>query len=60
MEKKIYNTPYLRIVTLRTPRILAASEVVDIDNNSNISSGADIGAKSTSFGLWGDDEDTEE
>lgn len=58
MKKKAYNTPYLRIVTVRTPRILAGSESIPATTDNPITDNDvdDIGAKGTSMGFWGDEE----
>ena len=58
MNKTLYITPTVRVVRVNAPRLLVhsidkeADVIIDDDNN--------VGAKGTSFGLWGDDEEAEE
>lgn len=59
MDKTLYITPTMRVVRVNAPQLLVSSIDKDPDNTP-ITDGNDIGAKGTSFGLWGDDEDTEE
>lgn len=59
MNKTLYITPTMRVVRVNAPQLLVSSIDKDPDNTP-ITDGNDIGAKGTSFGLWGDDEDTEE
>lgn len=58
MKKKAYNTPELHIITLRIPRILAASESIPVTSDDPITSEdvEDIGAKGTSMDFWGDED----
>lgn len=59
MDKTLYITPTMRVVRVNAPQLLVSS--IDKDPTEGpINDGNDIGAKGTSFGLWGDDEETEE
>lgn len=49
----------MRVVRVNAPQLLISS--IDKDPTEDpINNGDDIGAKGTSFGLWGDDEEAEE
>ena len=59
MDKTLYITPTMRVVRVKAPQLLVSS--IDKDTTEGpIENGSDIGAKGTSFGLWGDDEEAEE
>lgn len=59
MDKTLYITPTMRVVRVNAPQLLISS--IDKDPTEDpINNGDDIGAKGTSFGLWGDDEEAEE
>lgn len=59
MDKTLYITPTVRVVRVKAPQLLVSS--IDKDTTEGpINNGDDIGAKGTSFGLWGDDEEAEE
>ena len=58
MDKTLYITPTMRVVRVNAPQLLVSS--IDKETDGPIENGDDIGAKGTSFGLWGDDEEAEE
>ena len=59
MNKTLYITPTVRVVRVKAPRLLVNSIDKETDDPI-IDNGDNIGAKGTSFGLWGDDEEAEE
>lgn len=59
MNKTLYITPTMRVVRVNAPQLLVYS--IDKETTEGpIDDGNNIGAKGTSFGLWGDDEEAEE
>ena len=50
----------MRVVRVKAPQLLVSSIDKDPTEDQIINNGSDIGAKGTSFGLWGDDEEAEE
>lgn len=60
MDKTLYITPTVRVVRVKAPQLLVSSIDKDPTEDKIITDGDDIGAKGTSFGLWGDDEEAEE